>query len=69
MEVGGQLHDPGRFTPKEKVPGTHWIGGLVDLRAGMKQKPVEKEDIRVGGKLRTHLLQYEMKQTVILGQA
>jgi hypothetical protein len=24
---------PGRFTPKERAPGTHWIGGWVCLRA------------------------------------
>jgi hypothetical protein len=26
---------PGRFTPEEIVPGTHWIGGWVDSRADM----------------------------------
>jgi hypothetical protein len=26
---------PGRFTPKERAPGTHWIGGWVDVRAGL----------------------------------
>jgi hypothetical protein len=25
----------GRFIPGERAPGTHWIGGLVDLRAGL----------------------------------
>jgi hypothetical protein len=25
----------GRFNPRERVPGTQWIGGLVDLRAGL----------------------------------
>jgi hypothetical protein len=25
---------PGRFTPGERSPGTHWIGGWVDPRAG-----------------------------------
>jgi hypothetical protein len=25
----------GRFTPGERAPGTHWIGGWVDLRAGL----------------------------------
>jgi hypothetical protein len=25
----------GRFTPGERAPGTHWIGGLVDPRAGL----------------------------------
>jgi hypothetical protein len=24
---------PGRFTPREKTPGTHWIGGWVGPRA------------------------------------
>jgi hypothetical protein len=33
MEVSGQLHAPGRFTPKERAPGTHWIGGWVGPRA------------------------------------
>jgi hypothetical protein len=23
---------PGRFTPSETAPGTHWIGGCVDPR-------------------------------------
>jgi hypothetical protein len=26
---------PGRFTPGEKVRGTHWIGGWVDLRVSL----------------------------------
>jgi hypothetical protein len=26
---------PGRFTPGERVPCTHWIGGWVDPRAGL----------------------------------
>jgi hypothetical protein len=26
---------PCRFTPGERIPGTHWIGGRVDLRAGL----------------------------------
>jgi hypothetical protein len=24
---------PGRFTPRERAPGTHWIGGRVGPRA------------------------------------
>jgi hypothetical protein len=24
---------PGRFTPRERVPGTHWLGGWVGSRA------------------------------------
>jgi hypothetical protein len=26
---------PCRFTPGERAPGTHWIGGWVDLRDGL----------------------------------
>jgi hypothetical protein len=26
---------PGRFTPVERAPGTHWIGGWVDPIAGL----------------------------------
>jgi hypothetical protein len=24
-----------RFTPRERIPGAHWIGVWVDLRAGL----------------------------------
>jgi hypothetical protein len=32
--VGGEWSAlrPGRFTPGERAPGTHWIGGWVDPR-------------------------------------
>jgi hypothetical protein len=26
---------PGRFTTRDRAPGTHWIGGWVDLRASL----------------------------------
>jgi hypothetical protein len=26
---------PGRFTPEERTSGIHWIGGWVDVRAGL----------------------------------
>jgi hypothetical protein len=35
MEVSNQLHDPGGFTPRERAPGTQWIGGWVGPRAGL----------------------------------
>jgi hypothetical protein len=38
MEVSGQFHDHGRFTP-----GTHWIGGWVGPRGGLDD--VEKSKI------------------------
>jgi hypothetical protein len=35
--VGGEWSTsrPGRFTPGERAPGIHWIGGWVDIRAGL----------------------------------
>jgi hypothetical protein len=34
---------PGRFTPGEIVPGTHWIGGWVGPRTGLDD--VERKNI------------------------
>jgi hypothetical protein len=35
--VGGEwsVSRFGRFTPEERAPGTHWIGGWVDHRVGL----------------------------------
>jgi hypothetical protein len=35
--VGGEwlASRPGRFTPEERSPDTHWIGGLMGPRAGL----------------------------------
>jgi hypothetical protein len=35
--VGGEwsASRPCRFTPGERAPGTHWIGGWVGLRSGL----------------------------------
>jgi hypothetical protein len=35
--VGGDWSTsrPGRITPGERAPDTHWIGGWVDLRADL----------------------------------
>jgi hypothetical protein len=35
--AGGEwsVSPPGRFTPRGKAPRIHWIGGLVDHRAGL----------------------------------
>jgi hypothetical protein len=35
--VGGEwsASRPYRFTPKERAPSTHWIGGWVDPRASL----------------------------------
>jgi hypothetical protein len=35
MEVSGQLHASDRFTPRERAPVTHLIGGWVGLKAGL----------------------------------
>jgi hypothetical protein len=39
--VSGQLHAPVALTPGERAPGTHWMGGGVNPRAGLKD--VEKK--------------------------
>jgi hypothetical protein len=48
MEVNGQLHAPAD-NPRERVPGTHWIGDLVGPRGGLdtvvKRKIPRKEQI------------------------
>jgi hypothetical protein len=36
MGMSGQRHAPtARFTPRERTPGTHWIGGWAVPRAGL----------------------------------
>jgi hypothetical protein len=32
---GGKVVSLGRYTPGERAPGTHWIGGWVGPRAGL----------------------------------
>jgi len=34
MELSGQLHVPAAL-PLGEIPGYHWIGGWVGLRAGL----------------------------------
>jgi hypothetical protein len=53
--VGGEWSNsrPGRFTPGEKIPGTHLIGGWVDLRAGLDDLEKRKFLTLPGLKLRT----------------
>jgi hypothetical protein len=33
--VSSQIHTPTGFSPRETTPGTHWLGGWLDLRAGL----------------------------------
>jgi hypothetical protein len=35
LEMSGQLHAPGHFTPGERAHGTHLTGGWVGPRAGL----------------------------------
>jgi hypothetical protein len=49
MGVSGQRHAPAaRFTPGERTPGTHWIGGWVGLRAGLDAWARKKSSVPVG---------------------
>jgi hypothetical protein len=43
---------PGRFTPGERAPGIHWIGGWVDLRAGLDDLKKRKLFTLLGLELR-----------------
>jgi hypothetical protein len=38
---------PGRVTPGERAPGTHWMGGWVDPRAG--QDDVKRKFLTLPG--------------------
>jgi hypothetical protein len=42
--VGGELSvsRPGRFTPGERAPGVHWIGGWVGPRTGLDDVETRK---------------------------
>jgi hypothetical protein len=44
VQAGGErsASGPGRFTPGEKAPGTQWIGGWVDSRAGLENMEQRK---------------------------
>jgi hypothetical protein len=33
--VSGQVYAPDLFTSGHRAPGTHWIGGWMDPRAGL----------------------------------
>jgi hypothetical protein len=57
MEVSVQLHTPGRFTLTEIAPGTHWIGGWMDPRAGLEPVAEEKSPFITRAKNRTPVAQ------------
>jgi hypothetical protein len=52
--VGGEWSASrlGRFTPEERAPGTHWIGGWVDLRARLEAVKKRKFLILPGHEVR-----------------
>jgi hypothetical protein len=33
--MSGEIHAPAALPPTERAPGTHWIGGWADPRAGL----------------------------------
>jgi hypothetical protein len=35
LEVSGQVHTPGCFTPRKRAPSTYWIGRWMGPRAGL----------------------------------
>jgi hypothetical protein len=55
---------PGRFTPGERAPGTHLIGGWVDPRAGLDD--VEKRKFLTLPGLRTPTTQLSSLQPVTI---
>ena len=38
MDLIDQFSRPGRFTPGERAPGTHWIGVWTGPKAGLEPK-------------------------------
>jgi hypothetical protein len=37
LGASGQLHAPATLSPGKEPPGTHYIGGCVDPRAGLDE--------------------------------
>jgi hypothetical protein len=50
--AGGEWLAPGRFTPEERAPDTHWIGGWVGPRAGLDDVDKRRFFTRSGIELR-----------------
>jgi hypothetical protein len=53
----GQLHVPGGFTPGERAPHNHWIGGWVDRRDGLDAVAKKKNPIIGPAENRTPVVQ------------
>jgi hypothetical protein len=45
---------PSRFTPRDKAPGTHWIGGWVGPRASLDVAVKRKIPALTGTRTTTH---------------
>jgi hypothetical protein len=48
MGVSGQLHAPAALYPRERAPGTHWMGGWVGLEPSWMQWLEEKYSAPIG---------------------
>jgi hypothetical protein len=57
VEAEWSVSRPGRFTPGEREPGTHWIGGWVGPRAGLEDVEKTKFLILPGLELRSSVVQ------------
>jgi len=49
MGVSGQRHAPAALYPLARTPGTHWIGGWVDLRPGGLDTEAKKIPLSLPG--------------------
>jgi hypothetical protein len=51
MEVSGQLHAPGRFTPRERAACAHliegWVGSRAVLDAVMRTIPSPRQELNL----------------------
>jgi hypothetical protein len=65
LEVSGQLARPCRFTPEERAPGTHWIGGWVGLELRPLGRPTRSQSLyrlRYSGSLTTAVFKVKVTQ-------
>jgi hypothetical protein len=48
VEYDWSASRPGRFTPDERAPDTHWIGGWVEPRTGLDDMERRKNFALIG---------------------
>jgi hypothetical protein len=65
--VGGEwsVSRPGRFTPEERTPGTHWVGGWVGPRVSLDVEKRKFLNLQ-GIELRSQSL-YRLSYPILLG--